>query len=123
MHASCLDQSDITLSTKLRNLGVVFDEILTLKYQVVAVKKVNIGCLIKIGKISKFIDRDSKLKLVHCLILQRDVCIASLYGLPTTYLQGPQMTLNAAVRIIVKVPRYSKDRVTPRAIELQFLPV
>ena len=34
-----LDQTDINLSTKLKNLGVVFDENLTVKYQVVAVKK------------------------------------------------------------------------------------
>ena len=34
-----LHQTDINLSTKLRDLGAVFDEILTLKYQVSAVKK------------------------------------------------------------------------------------
>ena len=31
-----LDQSDINFSTKMRNLDVVFDEILILKYQVAA---------------------------------------------------------------------------------------
>ena len=34
-----LDQTDISLATKLKNLGVVFDDNLTLKYQVAAVKK------------------------------------------------------------------------------------
>ena len=34
-----LNQTDTNLSTKLRNLGVVLDENLTLKDQVVAVKK------------------------------------------------------------------------------------
>ena len=64
-----LDLSDINLSTKLKNLGVVFDEILTLKYQVAAVKKKAIGGLINIAKISKFI--------VHDLILtQIDFCNA-----------------------------------------------
>ena len=57
-----LYQTDINLSTKLRDLGGVFDENLTLKYQVAAVKKVS-GGLINIAKISKFIDRESKLKL------------------------------------------------------------
>ena len=56
-----LDQTDLNLSTKLRNLGVVFDEYLTLKYQVVAVKKKAIGCSVSVAKISKFIDRESKL--------------------------------------------------------------
>ena len=33
------------------------------------------------------------------------------------------MILNAAVRIIENMPRYSTDIVTPRAIELRFSPV
>ena len=70
-----LDQTDLNLSTKLRNLGAVSDENLTLKYQVAAVRKKAIADLINTEKISKFIDRESKLKLVHCLILtQIDFC-------------------------------------------------
>ena len=34
-----MDQTDNNLSTKLKNLGAVLDENLTLKYQVAAVKK------------------------------------------------------------------------------------
>ena len=34
-----LDQTDINRSTKLKKLGVVFDENLAHKYQVVAIKK------------------------------------------------------------------------------------
>ena len=33
------------------------------------------------------------------------------------------MIPNAAVRIIVNMPRFGTDRITPRAIELHFLPV
>ena len=100
-----LDQTDINLSTKLRNLGVVLDENLTLKYQVVPVKNKAIGGLINIAKTSKFIDRESKLKLVHDLILtQIDFCNALLYRLTSTDLHGIQMILNAAVRIIVNMP-------------------
>ena len=63
-----LDKTDINLSKKLKNLGVIFDENLTLKYQVAAVKKKAIGGLINIEKISKFLDKESKLKLLQCLI-------------------------------------------------------
>ena len=73
------------MSTKLRNQGVVFDENLNLMYQVAAVKKKAIGGLINIAKISKFIDRESNLKLVHGLnLMQMDFCNALLYGLPNT---------------------------------------
>ena len=48
---SKLDQTDINLSTKQRNLGVVFVERLILKYRVAAVKKKAIRGLINIAKI------------------------------------------------------------------------
>ena len=119
-----LDQSDIKLSTKLRNLYVVFDENLILRYQVAVVKKKTIGDLINFAEISKFIDRKSKLKLVHGLILKQiDFCNALLYGLPNTELHGQKMILIAAVRIILSMPRYSTDRFTPNAFELHFSPV
>ena len=64
-------------------------------------------------------DRESKLKLVHCLFLtQKDFCITLLYGLPNTDLLGLQMILNAAARSNVNTPRCSADRNTPRTIEL-----
>ena len=119
-----LDQTDINMSTKLKKLGDGFDETLTLKYQVAPVKKKTIGGLINIAKISKFVDRESKLKLVHGLILtQIDFCNALMYGLPNTDLHGLKMIPNAAVRIIVNMPRYRLDKITSRANELQFLPV
>ena len=56
---------------------VVFDESLTLKYQIGAVKKKANGGLINTARISKFINRKSKLELVHCLIMtQTDFCNA-----------------------------------------------
>ena len=121
---SNLDQTDKILSTKLRKLGVVFYENLTLKYQVAAVKKKAIGSLISIAKISRFNDRESKRKLVHGLILTPlDFCNVLLYGLPNTDLHGIQMILNAAVGIIANMLRYSTDRFTQRTFELNFLPV
>ena len=45
------------------------------------------------------------------------------HPVPNTNLHGIQINLNAAVRIIVNMPRYSTDKNTPRANELSFLPV
>ena len=45
-----LDTSVITLSTKLRNIGIVYDENLILKYQVAALKNKIIGGIINIVK-------------------------------------------------------------------------
>ena len=107
---SKLDQTDINLSTELRNLCVIFDEFLNLKYQVAAVKKKAIRGHMNTAKILKFIDREFKLKFVHGFILtQIDFCNALLYGLPKADLHRLQMILNAAVRIIVNMLRYSTD--------------
>ena len=55
-----LGQLDINLSTKLRNLGAVLDQILTLYYQISTVKNKAIRGLINFAKVSEFIGRKSK---------------------------------------------------------------
>ena len=63
----------------MRNLGVVFGENLTIEYQVAALKKKAMGGPIGIAKVSKFIHGESKLKLVHGLIMtQIEFCNALL---------------------------------------------
>ena len=52
-----------------------------------------------------------------------NLCNALLYGLPNADLVVLQMILNSAVRIIVNMPRFSTDKITPKAIKLHFLPV
>ena len=119
-----LDQSDNKLSAKLSNLGVVFDEKFTLMYQVAAIKKKSVGGLIVNAKISMFIHREYKLRVMHCLIQSKnDFGNDLLYGLPNRDLHGLQTILNGAERVIVNLPGYSTDKVPPRAIELHFLPV
>ena len=119
-----LDRTDINLSTKLKNPGILLDENSTLKNQIAAVKNKRIGGFINFSKISKFIDRESKLKLVNALILtQIDFYNALRYGPPNTDLNVLQMKLNAAVITFVNMARYSTDRITPRTIEMHFMPV
>ena len=91
-----LEQSDLKLSKKMRNLGVDLHKIFTLKYQTAAVeKKIFVG-LINIPNISKLIDRESRLKLMYCLVqTQIDICITLLYGQQNTDLRGLQIILNA----------------------------
>ena len=93
-----LDQTHINFSTKLKNLGVVYEETLTIEYQITAVKKKAFGGLTNMAKTSKLIDRESKLKLVDFSVLtQIDFCNAFSYGLPNTDLYGIQMIMNASV--------------------------
>ena len=118
-----LNRTDMNLSTKLRNLGVVFDESFNSQVSICCNKKRLLEVLWILQK-HRNLPTESKLKLVHGLYLTHIVfCNALLYWLPNTDLHGLHMTLNAAVRIIVNMSRYSRDRFTPRAIELHFMPV
>ena len=94
---------------KTENPGVVLDYSLTLKYQIVAVNDKATGGVINVAKILNFIARESKLKLVHCLVLiQIGFCNTLLYGLTNLDFPGLQIILNAAVRFIVNMPKYSQ---------------
>ena len=57
----------VQLSNSVRNLGFVFDNQLNLNEQINNVKRKVIVNLINISRIAKFIDKDSKMKLVHGL--------------------------------------------------------
>ena len=116
--------SSVQFSSTVRNLGVIFDENLSMKQQANNVKRKVIGGLVNISKIAKFINKESRIKLVHGLVLsQLDYCNSLYYGLPNTVLHSFQMLLNSAARVIYQMPRFSRERITPKCIELHFLPI
>ena len=115
---------ELPLSSKLRNLGVIFDKNLSMHDQINNVKRKSIAGLISIARISNYIDRGSRIKLVHSLVLSHlDSCNSLYYGLPKTVLHPLQMIINSAARIIVRMPHYSRERITPVCIDLHFLPL
>ena len=119
-----IDDIQIALSNKVKSLGVVFDEHLSMRDQVSNVKKKVYGNLINLSRISGFLDRDTRLKLVHGLVLSSlDFCNSIYYGLPNSVLHGLQIALNAAARLVMDMPRYSRDSVTAICIDLHFLPI
>ena len=77
-----------------------------------------------ITNIRKFIDRDSKIKLEHCLTVKHIYfCNKWLYELPKTDSNGLLLILNVVVRFNVNMPKYRIDRVTQKGIEIPFSPV
>ena len=117
-------ESGVQRSTKLNNLGVIFDEHLLMKQQLNNSKKKAICALINIAKISTFTNRIHRTQLVHSLVLsQLDYCNSLYYGIPNQDLNTMQMIINSAARIIVGMPRYSRERITPVCIDLHFLPI
>ena len=80
--------------------------------------------LINISRIAKFINKDSKMKLVQGLVFSiNDFCNSLYYGLPNVILNGLQMLINSAATIVVGLPRFSRERITSICIDLHILPI
>ena len=80
--------------------------------------------LINISHIVKFLDKDSKFKLVRGLVFS----IIDFYktldcSLPNIIVKGPQILINSATRIIAGYPRFSRVRINPICISLQILQI
>ena len=109
-------------STLVRNLGVFFDDYLTM------VKNVNSICrtcymhLRNIGHIRRCLTIDATKQLVQGLVLSRlDYCNSLLYGLPMELINKLQRIQNTGARIIMRTKR--RDHITPVLIGLHWLPV
>ena len=123
-HEVPFGNSTITLSEKFRNLGFIFDQTLSLSNHINITKQKAICGLINISHISTLIDKKHRLQLVHSLVLSHiDFCNSLYYGLSNTDLNPLQLILNSAARLIVNMPRFSRDRITPKCIDLHFLPI
>ena len=123
-HEVPFGNSTITLSEKFRNLGFIFDQTLNLSNHINITKQKAICGLINISHISTLIDQKHRLQLVHSLVLSHiDFCNSLYYGLSNTDLNPLQLILNSAARLIVNMPRFSRDRITPKCIDLHFLPI
>ena len=118
-----VDGSVVVFSEQVKSLGVILDQGLSMKNQLSNTKKKAIYNLINISRISRFIDRGSRMKLIHGLVLTViDFCNSLYYGLPNCDLHAFQMIINSAARIVEGMPRFSRDRITPVCINLHFLP-
>ena len=113
---------DIVNSSQVRNLGVIFDEDLSLTPHVNAVYKSIIFQLSKIASIRKYITIEVAKTLVTSLIISRlDYC-NSLFGNMTNENIGKlQLIQNYAARLIFGAKK--KEHITPILIKLHWLPI
>jgi hypothetical protein len=114
--------STVDLSNKLKDLGFILDQELSLTSQINSTVKVANYALANISYIRKFIDLKTTVKLIHNLVLSKiDYCNSLYYGLPNYDLHRLQLIVNKAARLALFVPRW--QHITPALIELHFLPV
>ena len=117
-----VDQSEITQSSSVRNLGAFLDSKMNMEQHVNSVCKSSYAQIRQIGRIRQYINKDVTKSLVNSMVSSRlDYCNALLYGVPKYALNKLQNVQNTAARIITRTSRYS--HITPVLKELHWLPV
>ena len=113
---------DIVTSSKVKNLGVIFDEDLSLTPHVNYVYKSIIFQLSKIASIRKYINEDIAKTLVTSLILSRlDYCNSLFCNMTNENVEKLQLLQNHAARLIFGAKK--RDHITPLLMKLHWLPI
>ena len=106
----------------LRNLGIFYDNHLSMKAHVNRMCRTSNFQLWIIGQLRKFLDRPTTERLIHAFISSRlDYCNSLLYGLPETEISKLQRVQNSAARLLVGAGKY--DNVNGILRTLHWLPV
>ena len=110
-----LAESNLSISSHVKNLVVVFDQKLTMKPQLNRVKGKTIGNLCNIARISNFIDRKRRTLLMHGLVLsQLDYCNSLYYGLPNCDIHGARTELPGTKAPRTEAPWMKAQRQKPQ---------
>ena len=109
-------------SESARNLGVIFDECLTMEKHVSAMCKQGFFHLRNIAKIKPYLTEESLLTIAHAFVTSKlDYCNSLLVGLPSTLIDKLQSVQNSTAKMITG--RHKYDHNTPLLIMLHWLPV
>jgi hypothetical protein len=112
----------VSPAAKVKNLGVFFDPHLTMEKHINSICQSSAYHLRNIGKIEKYLTKESLLKVIHAFVSSRLDCNNSLlFGLPDKQIKKLQRLQNSAARIVTKTRK--DEHITPHLINLHWLPV
>ena len=115
-----VEDMQVSPSSKMRDLGVVFDQYLTFHDHISGICKSTHFHLRGIGRIRNLLTFDATAQLIHALITSRlDFCNSILYNLPNKQIERLQRIQNQAVRMLKRIPR--RNHITPVLRELHWL--
>src|SRR6218665_1534216 len=99
-------------SDVVRDLGVLLDNTLSLKFQIASITKSCFFHLRRIRQVKKSLNENCLRTLVQALVISRlDYCNSVLYGLPASTLQPLTTVLHCAAKLIKNLS--PRDHVTP----------
>ena len=109
-------------TNKGRNIGVTFDNTVTMSFHINNIVKVAFYHLRNIAKIRKYINVTTAEVLVHAFINSKlDFYNSLLHGLPKYEINKLQSVQNAAARVIACLSKF--DHISDTLKELHWLPV
>ena len=115
--------SIIQQSSKVRNLGIIFDQFFSFDDYISSVCRSTHFHIRNIGRIRHLPSQNATAQLIHALIsIRLDYCNSVLYNLPKNSILRLQIIQNQAARILTKkTPR--RDHITEVLIDLHWLKI
>ena len=112
--------SQISSSSKVRDLCVIFDDCLSLDLHISNICRSTHFHLRNIGRIRNLLTFNATAQLVHALVTTRlDFCNSILYNLPNNKIERLQRIQNQAARMLTRSPR--RNHITPVLRRLHWL--
>ena len=106
--------SQISSSPKVRDLGVIFDNCLSLDVHINNICRSTHFYLRNIGRIRTLLTFHATVQLIHALITTRlDFCNSILYNHPNNKIDRLQRIQNQAARMLTRSPRRNHITKTP----------
>ena len=110
----------VSPSSKVRDIGVVFDQYLTLHDHISGICRSIHFHLRGIGRIRNFLTFDATAQLIRALITScLDFCISIIYNIPNKPIERLQRIENQAASMLKRIPR--RNHITPALRELYWL--
>ena len=118
----CLDGTALTISTAVKNLGVIFDASLSMEAQITKVAHQAFYHLRKAKLLAPYLTPDDLATVIHATVTSRlDYCNSLYAGLPLALTRKLQLVQNAAARILTRTPW--KAHMRPILQQLHWLPI
>ena len=116
------DNVEVTISSIVKNLGVILDSSLSMEKAISHVRKICYLELRKLSQIRSFLCEESIKKLVASFVINKlDYCNSLFSAVPDEKIYRLQQIQNHAARLIRKIPM--KESITPVLKDLHWLPV
>ena len=117
-----IGDSLVDITHEARNLGILFEDTLSMEKHIANVCRAGWACIRRIGKLRKYLDAAATEKLAHAFITSRiDCCNSLLLGLPDKMILHLQRLQNATARLVCCAKR--SEHITPLLHRLHWLPV